>query len=289
MSMSTSTIASASLPTVQQLLSAVQSNTTPDAAIKNLFVSTLDKIPSEDARIKDALRVYQDVQVGSPSHAVFYKLSDVEQAVKKMSAAFEKVLSEAIKRPITYLKLENLIENYEYNGNDRQQLVAKEISPVLSANMNDPSHKIYASQTIPQKEIERLFSDALKQRLVNGELNSFFKFPDRAVAAKKGALYDPDTNETHNWGVNAVWTAALAVQRAPISILSPLLQKNGVHPSNSPFTPGSSAFALEIAIAIKMGGLRSRVQFRGSSQTLTAERPQSERHASNKVGTTANL
>lgn len=52
--------------------------------------------------------------------------------------------------------------------------------------------------------------------------------------------------------------AALVARNTPITILSPLLPENGRHPSDkvqsaAGFTEGSSAFALEIAIAIKVG------------------------------------
>lgn len=70
MSASTSTSVSISLPTVQQLLSAVLSSTAPDLAIQKLFHSDLDTVRNRsssimDDRIADARRLGQIVQ-GAP-------------------------------------------------------------------------------------------------------------------------------------------------------------------------------------------------------------------------------
>lgn len=245
-----SAVASASLPTIQELLKAVQSDALPHSTIQNLFVSALDQ--SSEAvieRIKDARRVYDIVQKGTPPHAVFYKLDDPKKKAGETTDAFYKVFAKTAKRDTTYEALIDQIDYFKEEGNPDEQLVAEKMSNALSTYMaNNP-----ITATITKQEIERLFDNEFKAKIVNAAIDSFFRFSDRSKAGANGGLYDPSSNQTHNWGVNSVWTAALVARKTPIKILSPLLESSGTHSANSQFTAGSSAFALEIAIAIKVG------------------------------------
>ena len=95
------------------------------------------------------------------------------------------------------------------------------------------------------------------QKKVIGELlvaKIFFKVPDFKRACKEGTIYTPGGDSFHNWGVNASWALAITRSGLPIHILSDLAMENveRTHPNpNEALNP--SAFALEIAIAIKMG------------------------------------
>lgn len=252
MSASASSV-SPSLPTVKQLLDAISSDQEPDRAIHDLFHSTLDTTPTEASRIADARRVYKIVKEGNPPLAVFYKLEDPRKLVDKTSDAYYKVLAKAIKRPTNY---EALMEQIDYFKEEGDNPAEKLVAAVMSRDLSGYMHKYQKKEAsgVTENEIRQLFDDvSTRTRSINVSINSFFTVPDRTVAGNKGILYDPASNKIHNWGVNAVWIAAVAARKAPISILSPILLKNGEHPEDTNFTPGSSAFALEIAIAIKMG------------------------------------
>lgn len=84
----------------------------------------------------------------------------------------------------------------------------------------------------------------------------FYKVNDFETACNEGTIYRA---EAHNWGRNAAWALAITQKQVPIQILSALDEKSSKRSFVASTKPakaealGPSAFALEMAIAQKMG------------------------------------
>jgi len=84
---------------------------------------------------------------------------------------------------------------------------------------------------------------------------------DLTFARQQGKIYDPASffheSLSHNWGLNVAWALALTRMRVPIRLISSLKGEYAfrTNPPDENEVPGPhpSAFALEIAIADKMG------------------------------------
>lgn len=214
-------------------------------------------------RFEAARKLYQNIwNNGKPKtqFAFFYKLSER----KNITEIYSKSLLEIVREFKVWLKvqfkqspptIQNIISYFDSirlgltkieNKKLEEQIKFKIIDHLISLKtLND-------LQIIDETINDEWFNKQKKE--VNLLCNShFFKVPDYKEAVRIGCIYTPG-EKLHNWGVNASWVLAVTRSKIPIKVISDITLNHLERTSKkqgSDFTP--SAFALEIAIAFKMG------------------------------------
>lgn len=53
------------------------------------------------------------------------------------------------------------------------------------------------------EELQHLFNEeSLTNAIMFDGMNAFFRVHDHETATRDGTIYDPSSNDSHNWGVN---------------------------------------------------------------------------------------
>lgn len=214
-----------------------------------------EQIAHSHARFKIARKLYQGITFNTDTPAIFYRLEDKnfaigqhEEARRSIRDKFKKYIKNGIPSK-DYLNsfLTNLgKELHDKAGENKVEL------EVLNY-MQNALHNIDLPMT-SRKEIDKWFERQVNpiKKLAS---EKFYDLPDIFEAYRVGRIYNPvDATglDMHNWGVNAAWAIGVARQKLPINIQAELNIRSGER--TKPEKKGNpSAFALEIAIAVKTG------------------------------------
>lgn len=240
---------------ITDLCEALDSNDAPDITklsneILNMF-RTDDNPNDKDAyqRFSEARILYQSIMHFPPPYAVFYRIEDKTHMEELYTEAYFDI-EEKFKDYVKQLgkapdenEIKKGLENLKTDPIKTELVEAILQSSYLGGLKTDREFLI--ENTFNQIDSEIDIKDLAKK--------SFYGVPNFEQARNDGIIYKPDT---HTWGVNAAWTLAITRQQIPVQILSELDTKSLTRSFSLRQPKGGlnpSAFALEIAIATKMG------------------------------------
>jgi len=200
---------------------------------------------------------YESACTNKDKTAIFYKLS--EKDVLKgpfIKASFE--LEEKFKAWVkTLAEPPSEDDIRDFFGRESQQNI-KPLKDLAHHFSEMPNFRFIKLKTREENEISAWFKEKgeqiNKQPSMIEELSYqiFFNMTqsEYRAATKNGIIYAPGKH--HNWGVNLCWSIGTSINCSQVNILSLLTAEHSLR--TTPTKEGNpSAFALEIATAVKLG------------------------------------